>query len=59
MFFTLTFGWRHFKIFFFFFLTGITDIPAKYVGCSQTYKEVLETLEETGRSFNALWPSFC
>lgn len=47
------------RFFFFFFLTGITDIPAKYVGCSQTYKEVLETLEETGRSFNALWPSFC
>lgn len=57
MFFTLTFGWRHFKIFF--FNRNNCDIPAKCVGCSQTNEEVLETLEETGRSFNALWPSFC
>ena len=42
------------------FLTGTNcDIPAKCMRSSQTYKEALETLEEMGTSFNALYPSFC
>jgi len=37
------------------FLTGTKcDIPAKCMGCSQTYEEVPETREEAGRLFSAL-----
>lgn len=55
---------RSFKCILPFLLDGSTsffnrNIPVKCMRSSQNYKELLETLAETGRSFNGLYPSLC